>query len=47
VITDLCVLDITHAGFEVVELAHGVTREEVERTVDASLRFSNAVIPLH
>jgi 3-oxoacid CoA-transferase subunit B len=47
VITDLCVLDITHEGFEVVELAHGVTREEVERTVDASLRFSNAVIPLH
>src|SRR6202167_1077536 len=30
VITDLCVLDVTPAGFEVIELADGITRERVE-----------------
>src|ERR1700723_2216431 len=30
VITDLCVLDITPSGFELVELADGVARKEVE-----------------
>src|ERR1700723_1328698 len=30
VITDLCVLDVTSSGFEVVELADGVARKEVE-----------------
>jgi len=44
VITDLCVLDITPAGFEVAELAHGVTREQVEQKTDAPLRFSNAAL---
>jgi len=39
VITDLCVLDITLAGFEVLELAGGVTRDEVERKTDAPVRF--------
>jgi 3-oxoacid CoA-transferase subunit B len=39
VITDLCVLDVTPAGFEVVELADGVTREQVEKQTEASLRF--------
>ena len=29
IITDLCVLDITHAGLNLVELAPGVTKEEV------------------
>src|SRR5450432_3526762 len=29
VITDLCVMDVTAAGFEVIELADGVTRAEV------------------
>ena len=29
VITDLCVMDVTSAGFEVVELGEGVTREIV------------------
>jgi 3-oxoacid CoA-transferase subunit B len=39
VITDLCVLDITASGFEVVELADGVTREQVERQTEAPVRF--------
>jgi 3-oxoacid CoA-transferase subunit B len=39
VITDLCVLDITASGFEVVELAGGVLREQVERQAGAPLRF--------
>ena len=47
VITDLCVLDITQAGFEVIELAHAVTREQVERNADASLRFSNTILQAH
>ncbi|MGD0479988.1 MAG: CoA transferase subunit B [Terracidiphilus sp.] len=42
VITDLCVLDVTHSGFEGFELAPGVTREEVERRTGASVRFSGA-----
>jgi 3-oxoacid CoA-transferase subunit B len=43
VITDLCVLDVTASGFEVVELASGVTREQVERQTDAAVRFGDAV----
>jgi 3-oxoacid CoA-transferase subunit B len=39
VITDLCVLDVTENGFEAVELAPGVTREEVEERTDAVVRF--------
>src|SRR5215467_12191302 len=39
VITDLCVLDVTDSGFEVFELAEGVTREQVERRSGAALRF--------
>jgi 3-oxoacid CoA-transferase subunit B len=42
VITDLCVLDVTGAGLEVVELAAGVTRSQVEERTEASLRFSDA-----
>ena len=44
VITDLCVLDVTPSGFEVVELADGVTREQVEQRTEASLRFRDAAI---
>jgi 3-oxoacid CoA-transferase subunit B len=40
VITDLCVLDVRDNGFEVVELADGVTREEVQQRTDAAVRFS-------
>lgn len=42
VITDLCVLDVTAAGFEVIERAADVTREEVERRTEAIVRFSGA-----
>ena len=40
VITDLCVLDITPLGFEAVELAEDVTREQVEQRTEASVRFA-------
>jgi len=43
VITDLCVLDITSSGFEVVELAPGVTPEMVERQTGAPVSFGDAV----
>jgi 3-oxoacid CoA-transferase subunit B len=39
VITDLCVLDVTDTGLEVIELADGVTFEEVTRRTEPSLRF--------
>ena len=39
VITDLCVLDVTPSGFEVIELAAGVARSQVEEHTEASLRF--------
>jgi 3-oxoacid CoA-transferase subunit B len=42
VINDLCVLDVTASGFEVVELAAGVTHEEVETRTEASVRFTGA-----
>ncbi len=42
VITDLCVLDVTASGFEVVELAEGVTRRQVGERTEASLRFKDA-----
>ena len=37
VITDLCVMDVTESGFEAIELADGVTREEVERRTEKQL----------
>jgi len=43
IITDLCVLDVTAAGFEAVELADGVTREMVEQRTGAVLHFSDAL----
>jgi 3-oxoacid CoA-transferase subunit B len=42
VITDLCVLDVTRNGFEVVELAEDVTREVIEQRTGAPLRFNLA-----
>ena len=43
VITDLCVLEVVHSGFEVIELAPAVTRDEVERRTEASVRFTGAL----
>lgn len=43
VITDLCVLDVTPSGFEVIELATGVTREQVVQQTEAEVRFSDAI----
>ena len=40
VITDLCVIDLTPGGFEVVELAPGVTREQIEQATDAAVHFA-------
>ena len=37
IVTDLCVIDVTPAGFKLVELAEGVTREEVEKRTGAPL----------
>jgi 3-oxoacid CoA-transferase subunit B len=42
VITDLCVVDVTPWGFEVVELAEGVTREMVEQRTGAEVRFGSS-----
>jgi len=39
VITDLCVLDITPPGFELAELAEGVTRETVEQRTAAPVKY--------
>jgi 3-oxoacid CoA-transferase subunit B len=44
VITDLCVVDVTPSGFEVVELAPIVTRKQVEEATEAPVRFSPALI---
>jgi len=42
VITDLCVLDVVAGGFELVELAPGVTREEVQAASEAQIRAGAA-----
>jgi 3-oxoacid CoA-transferase subunit B len=39
IITDLGVLDITPSGFEVIELAEGVTRETIAQRTGAPVRF--------
>ena len=40
VITDLCVLDVTDEGFLAIELAEGVSPEQVAERTEAALRFS-------
>jgi 3-oxoacid CoA-transferase subunit B len=37
IVTDLCVLDVTDGGLELVELAPGVTRDEVEAATAAPI----------
>jgi len=39
IITDLCVLDVTPAGLKVVELAPGVTGEELQQKTGVALIF--------
>jgi len=43
VITDLCVMDVTETGFEVIELAGGVSRRDVEEKTEAAVRFRDAL----
>jgi 3-oxoacid CoA-transferase subunit B len=38
IITDLCVMDVTPDGLELIELAPGVTRDEVHQKTEAKLR---------
>lgn len=38
VITDLCVLDVIPGGFVLVELAPGVTREQVQEATEAAIK---------
>jgi 3-oxoacid CoA-transferase subunit B len=40
IITDLCVLDITPEGFALVELAPGVTREQLQVSTGAQVSFA-------
>jgi len=42
IITDLCVLDVTPTGFEVIELAPDTTREQIEKATEAPVRFNLA-----
>jgi 3-oxoacid CoA-transferase subunit B len=42
IVTDLCVLDVTAGGLELVELAPGVTFDEVEAATAAPIRSAQA-----
>ena len=42
IVTDLCVLDVTPSGLEVIELAEGVSPQVVEQRTEAHVRFSEA-----
>src|ERR1700679_2903990 len=41
IITELGVFDVTPTGFEAIELAEGVTREQVQQTTAAPVHFSH------
>lgn len=43
IITDLCVLDVTPKGLKLIELAPGVSVEEVQKATDAVLEVSSQV----
>jgi 3-oxoacid CoA-transferase subunit B len=45
IITDLCVLDVTPRGFELVELAPGVSVEQVQAATDAIVRDLEEIVP--
>ena len=40
IITDYCVLDVTPEGLELIELAPGVTTEQVQEMTEPKLRVS-------
>ena len=40
IITDLCVLDLTPDGFRLLELAEGVSREQVVQRTEATIHFN-------
>jgi 3-oxoacid CoA-transferase subunit B len=42
VITDLCMLDVTPSGFEVVELAEGIAGDQVQQRTEARLSFDRS-----
>jgi 3-oxoacid CoA-transferase subunit B len=46
VITDLCIVDITSRGFEVIEIAEGVTRGLIEERTGAPIDFRSEVRPV-
>ena len=39
IITDLCVIDVTERGFELLELADGVSRDQVQKSTGAQVHF--------
>jgi 3-oxoacid CoA-transferase subunit B len=45
ILTNLCVLDVTPQGLKLVELAPGVTREEVERKTGAPILIETVAFP--
>jgi 3-oxoacid CoA-transferase subunit B len=40
IITDLCVIDVTARGFELFELADGVSRDQVKERTGAPVHFA-------
>jgi 3-oxoacid CoA-transferase subunit B len=44
VITDLCVMDVTAAGLEVIEVAEGVSPQQIQERTEAALRFRDGLI---
>jgi 3-oxoacid CoA-transferase subunit B len=44
VITDLCVIDVTAAGLEVIEVAEGVSPQQIQERTEAALRFRDGLI---
>ena len=40
IITELCVMDVTPQGFKVLELAPGVTQDEVRTKTGAAIEFA-------
>ncbi|HEY7863344.1 MAG TPA: CoA transferase subunit B [Thermoanaerobaculia bacterium] len=46
IITDLCVLDVENDGLRLVELAPGVTVDEVRAKTEASFRVADRIAPM-